>query len=224
MVVGEDVRMYKSQHFLVRPRKVRADAIHKPFLARLAQPARLVGKSLARPEPYSLIALDHLRIDSLDNLNLSTWNVRSTALKHELVTGIHHLVVAFMIMDSTEPQRRVGRHHHERLNFAHKLFAWVEHEWLLLESDFALAMPELHLLMTVEEHCTILAAHCRVLNGSVAARGDAHHLEWTRHDALVFLSRERLWANLYPGHIAVVVKHMDILERFQSQHLIVHTH
>lgn len=57
-----------------------------------------------------------------------------------------------------------------------------------------------------------------VLNHSVVARWDHHHLLWARNNLFMFLASESPWTNEDGSHVGVDVQDMNVLKRLHSIH------
>lgn len=70
--------------------------------------------------------------------------------------------------------------------------------------------------MIVIHNFAILADHRRVLNDAVVAGRNHDHLLWAEDDLLIVLTNERLWTDLKLCHIAVLVKDVDVIVRWDT--------
>mmetsp|Transcript_4165 Transcript_4165/g.14696 ORF Transcript_4165/g.14696 Transcript_4165/m.14696 type:complete len:771 (-) Transcript_4165:86-2398(-) len=224
LLLREDVCGDGRDDLLVDARHVGARSADEPLLASAAVGAVHILALAPGLQLESLVLANNRRADDLHDLDLDTRHVGARANEEPLVASIAGDLVLREVADAAEAESSVRGNNLERADLANHTLARVEGERLLLEPNLLIAVLEADVVELVENDTAILTTNHGVGNHAVVPGRHHKHGQRAIDDLLVLLACERLRANLNAADVAVVVQHMDVLERLDADHVRVARH
>lgn len=214
-LVVEDNGGLGLDDFFVDVGDVGAFLADDPFFTGLTLGLGGIDEFFLGSQTESLVGTDDRGADDFDNLDFDAWNVGGGSGEEPFVTGSVFLFTLLEITQCAEFEGGEGSNDLEGGDLSVEGFTREEGERFLFKTDFFISVSQFDLTVFIRNRTFVVSLNW-IANNTVVARRNDNHRRLLQDHSLVVHHRERLWPRLHGRHVRIVIQHMNIIERLQT--------